>query len=125
MMELCPYSTLSVCQLLGGKCDFAAYTFRWEREVDRAAYLMRDEIADKIGAIARSLGSCNQRATRLPPLNYNAFRQSPVRSVRPSDGHPTLWRRQCAVFRGVGHKFVQHHSHRFGGSSGEHDLRTV
>src|SRR5262245_37300221 len=106
MMELCAYSTLSGCQLLGGKCDFAAYTFRREREVNRAAYLMRDEIADKVRAVARSLGSCNRRTTRLLPPNYNALRQSPVRSTRPRDGHPTLGHRQCAVFHGVGHKFV-------------------
>src|SRR5215831_3204224 len=106
MMELYPYPTLSVCQLLGGKCDFAAYTFSFEREVDRAAYLMRDEIADKGGAVARSLGSCNLRTTGLPPLNHNAFRQSRGGFARPSDGHPTLGRRQCAVFCCVGHKFV-------------------
>src|SRR5262249_25556535 len=90
-----------------------------------SAYLMRDEFADKAGAVTRSLGSCNQRATCLPPLKQNAFRRSPVRSARPGDGHPTLGRRQCAVLCGVGHEFVKHHRYRFGRSSGEHDLGTV
>src|SRR5215831_16557024 len=124
-MELCPYPTLSACQLLGGKSDLAANTFCCKREVNRAAYLVRNEIADKDGAVARSFGRRNQRTTRLSPLNHNAFRQSPVGSARPSDGHPTLGCRQRAVFRCVCHKFVEHHRYRFGGGSGEHDLVTI
>src|SRR5262249_40820757 len=110
--------------VLGGTSDLAAYTFCCKREVNLTAYLVRNESADKDGAVARSFGCRNQRATRLLPLNHNAFRQSPVGS-RPSHGHPTLGRRQRAVFRCVCHKFVEHHSNRFCGGSGEHDLGTI
>src|SRR5215468_8372400 len=98
MVELCPYTRLYwFVSCSWGKCDFAAYTFGCEHEIDRAAYLMRDEIADKVGAVARSLapqgrvsvtwaggsngrlsegiGNCNQRATHLPLLNHSMLRR--------------------------------------------------
>src|SRR5215472_16504827 len=73
-----------------GDLDIAAHALGWKREIDGTSELVRNETANKIGAITGFARSLWGRAASLPPRNRQPSGRVVAWSMLPAHRHPAM-----------------------------------
>src|SRR5262245_23073410 len=106
------------------KLDLAADAARQESELDGAAELARDQLADDTDAVSAVWRGGDGGAADLSPRDRQ-IRPRRMRSVAPADLHASVWGRQCAVVCRIRRQLVQYHRQRLRRRNRERDPRAA
>src|SRR5262245_44342066 len=103
------------------KLQATLHPLRSEHEVNRAAELVRDEVADWEGALAGIVGRGDRWPADFAPMEHQTGWVS-VQPPTPLDRRAAILSRQRTVFCGIGGELMEHHGHRLPSFGAQHDF---
>jgi hypothetical protein len=94
-------------------------------DVDPTAKLVRYEVSNNAGTVARSRLWPHGWASALLPLDAQLALGAPVPEMVPAHGDTPVFGRECTEFCSVGGKLVEHHRYCLPRLGAQDDVRSA